>query len=87
MSGKPPSRIFQDQGDLVFVSTNRNNPNKVLIDGTEVATQGSITASGAAVVTSSKTVFIDGKGIARESDLLNNGVAIRTGAQTVCVGG
>lgn len=87
MAGKPPSRIFQDQGDLVFVSTGRSNPNKVLINGTEVATEGSVTATGATVVTSSTTVFIDGKGVARESDLLNNGVAVRTGAQDVCVGG
>lgn len=87
MSGKAPSRISQDQGDLVFVSTGRSNPNTVLINGTEVATEGSVTATGAVVVTSSTSVFIDGKGIARESDLLNNGVAVRTGAQTVCVGG
>jgi uncharacterized Zn-binding protein involved in type VI secretion len=86
MSGKAPSRVFQDQGDLVFVSTNRNNEKKVFINNTEVATEGSITATGATVVTSSTTVFIDNKGIARESDLLNNGIAIRTGAPTVCVG-
>jgi uncharacterized Zn-binding protein involved in type VI secretion len=86
MAGKAPSRISQDQGDLVFVSTNRNNQNKVFINNVEVATEGSITASGASVVTSSTSVFIDNKGIARESDLLNNGVAVRTGAPTVCVG-
>jgi uncharacterized Zn-binding protein involved in type VI secretion len=86
MPGKAPSRVFQDQGDLVFVSTGRSNPNTVLINNSEVATEGSVTATGAVVVTSSRSVLIDGKGIARESDLLNNGIAVRTGAQTVCVG-
>jgi uncharacterized Zn-binding protein involved in type VI secretion len=86
MAGKAPSRISQDQGDSVFVSTNRTNTNKVFINNVEVATEGSITATGAAVVTSSKSVFIDNKGIARESDLLNNGAAVKTGAPTVCVG-
>jgi len=82
MTQKSPSRVSQDFGDLVFVS----GADSVLINNSSVVFEGSITASGSAVVTSSRSVLVENKGIARIGDLLNNGAAVRTGASSVCVG-
>jgi len=82
MSGKAPARIQSDLADSVLLTGSLD----VLIDFNGIAFEGSITASGNAVVTSSRSVLVNGRGIARESDLTASGAAIRTGFQDICVG-
>lgn len=82
MAGHALSRINQDHAESVIVS----GADTVMANGSMVAYQGSITAKGNSIVTSTQSVYVEGKPIARESDLTNTGAAVLTGSQNICVG-